>query len=47
MNYLISEWAICTGEPYLILCLNVHDIRIQTAGVGPHPVTIQYLQMEF
>jgi hypothetical protein len=29
-KYLISEWATCAGQPYLILWLNVYDIGVQT-----------------
>ena len=29
-KYLVCGWAICAGQPYLILWLNVHDIGIQT-----------------
>jgi hypothetical protein len=41
-RYLISERAICTGQPNLILWLNVHDIGMQTTEHLWPPSTHQW-----
>ena len=42
-KYVISGWAICTGQPYPILWLNVHDIGMQTTAPAPTNEILDYL----